>query len=177
MLVHAEPVTSGKIPKIARIISVTNPVFPACEGDFSKSTDLHNSSAISFFGIKLENPFTVSFFLSPMASIILRKPSNKRINPDKLFEFDNFGIPDFAIKTLSGAFRDNIRVFLQSFAEIQDHAVNEMRVWCTSLFSANYGVFPLYTLEETVRESVDPFCEYCELAGALIWSTVYVILF
>lgn len=63
MLVHAEPVTSGKIPKIARIISVTNPVFPACEGDFSKSTDLHNSSAISFFGIKLENPFTVSFFL------------------------------------------------------------------------------------------------------------------
>ncbi|KAL8520809.1 hypothetical protein ACS0TY_011383 [Phlomoides rotata] len=99
-----------------------------------------------------------------MASIILRKPSNKRINPDKLFQYDNFGIPGFAIKTLSGAFRDNIRVFLQNFAEIQDYTVNEMRVWCTSLFSENYGVFPLYTLEETVQDSVDPFCDYCELA-------------
>lgn len=101
-----------------------------------------------------------------MASIILRNPSNKRINPDKLFEYDNFGIPDFAMKTLSGAFRDNIRFFLQSFAEIQDYTVNEMSVWCTSLFSENDGVFPLYTLEETVQDSVDPFCEYCELAGA-----------
>lgn len=114
-----------------------------------------------------------------MASIIFRKPSNKRknrINPEKLFEYDNFAIPDFVNKTLSGAFRDNIRVFLQSFAEIQEYTVNEMPVWCTSLFSENEGVFPLYTMEETVQNSLDPFCNHCELSGVLIWLSVFMMI-
>ncbi|KAH6773934.1 hypothetical protein C2S52_003144 [Perilla frutescens var. hirtella] len=104
-----------------------------------------------------------------MASIILRKPSNKRknrINPEKLFLYDNFALPDTVNTALSGAFRDNIRVFLHDFAEIQPYFVNGMPVWCTSLFSENDGVFPLYTVEETVRhDSLDPFCNHCESSG------------
>ncbi|KAI3453198.1 hypothetical protein Pfo_009861 [Paulownia fortunei] len=105
-----------------------------------------------------------------MASIVFHKPSNKRknrINSEKLFEFENFAIPDSKNKTLSGAFRDNIRVFLQNFAEIEEYTVNEMPVWCTWLVSEHEGVFPLYTVEETVQNSLelDPFCNYCELSG------------
>ncbi|KAG6396780.1 hypothetical protein SASPL_142937 [Salvia splendens] len=103
-----------------------------------------------------------------MASIVLRKPSNmrkNRINPEKLFLYDNFAFPDFVKKALSGAFRDNIRLFLHDFAEIQNYCVNGMPVWCTSLFTENDVVCPLYTLEETVQDSPTPFCNYCELSG------------
>lgn len=103
-----------------------------------------------------------------MASIVLRKPSNKRknrINPEKLILYDSFSLPDFVSKALSGAFRDNVRVFLHDFAEIQEYCVNGMPVWCTSLFSEIDGVCPLYTVEETVQESLDPFCNHCELSG------------
>ncbi|KAL0372777.1 UNVERIFIED_CONTAM: PHD finger protein [Sesamum calycinum] len=103
-----------------------------------------------------------------MGSIVFHTQSNKRknrVNSEKLFEFENFAVPDSMIKTLSGAFRDNIRIFLQNFAEIEEYTVNEMPVWCTSLFSENEGVFPLYTMEETVRNSIDPLCHHCDLSG------------
>ncbi|KAK4423366.1 PHD finger protein [Sesamum alatum] len=103
-----------------------------------------------------------------MGSIVFHTQSNKRknrVNSEKLFEFENFAVPDSMNKTLSGAFRDNIRIFLQNFAEIEEYTVNEMPVWSTSLFSENEGVFPLYTMEETVRNSFDHLCHHCELSG------------
>lgn len=123
-----------------------------------------------------------------MASIVLRKPSNKRknrINPEKLILYDSFALPDFVSKALSGAFRDNVRVFLHDFAEIQEYCVNGMPVWCTSLFSEIDGVCPLYTVEETVQDSLDPFCNHCELSGffrffpsvlALIFALVRILV-
>ncbi|KAK6122436.1 hypothetical protein DH2020_043827 [Rehmannia glutinosa] len=103
-----------------------------------------------------------------MASIVFHRPSNKRknrVNSDKLFDFGNFAIPESMNTTLSGAFRDNIRNFLQNFAEIEEYTVHEKPVWNTSLFSEKEGVFSLYTVEETVENSIDPFCDLCELSG------------
>ncbi|PIN24975.1 PHD Zn-finger protein [Handroanthus impetiginosus] len=99
-----------------------------------------------------------------MAKIVFHNKRKNRVNSEKLFEFENFRIPDTTRKALSGAFRDNIRVFLQKFAEIEDYTVNGMPVWCTSLFSEE-GVFPLYTVQETVQNSLDPFCDHCRLSG------------
>ncbi|KAL7149567.1 hypothetical protein ABFS83_05G050000 [Erythranthe nasuta] len=103
-----------------------------------------------------------------MDSILFHRTSRKirnRVNSKKLFEFDNFAVPNSMKKTLAGAFRDNVRVFLQNFAEIEEYTVGEMTVWSTLLFSQDEGVFPLYTVEETAESSPDPFCNHCEAAG------------
>ncbi|KAL6505881.1 hypothetical protein OROHE_023260 [Orobanche hederae] len=103
-----------------------------------------------------------------MASIVFQGNGSKRknrINSARLFDFGNSAIPGLKNRFLSGAFRDNIRNFLQNFGKIEDHTVCDMTVWCTALVTENDRVLPLYVMEETVENSLDPFCEHCELSG------------
>ncbi|GAB4831620.1 hypothetical protein Ancab_005632 [Ancistrocladus abbreviatus] len=95
----------------------------------------------------------------------------KRKRKPKLFAFHTFCDPGSPIN-LTGPFRDNIRFFIRECAELEDYKVNEMPVWCTLLVQENRGiVIPLYTVEESVKSSNQPFCDHCRCAG---WSHHFV---
>ncbi|XP_075482475.1 PHD finger protein MALE MEIOCYTE DEATH 1-like [Primulina tabacum] len=89
----------------------------------------------------------------------------KKINPKKLLEFENFAGPGLVSKTLFGSFRDNVLLFVQNFAEIEDYTVDDMPIWCTLLVTQNDGAFPLFIVEETVWNSENPYCNHCKLSG------------
>ncbi|CAN4126887.1 unnamed protein product [Withania somnifera] len=83
------------------------------------------------------------------------------------YGFDTFLDPGCPI-TLMGAFRDNIRCFLEECAELEEYTVEGMPIWCTFLVHTSKGaVIPLYTIEENVKSSVRTFCDHCRCAG---WS-------
>ncbi|KAL2545761.1 PHD finger protein MALE MEIOCYTE DEATH 1 [Forsythia ovata] len=88
----------------------------------------------------------------------------------KLLEFENFASP-VCHQNMCGSFRENIRLFLQDVAELEDYTVNGMPIWCILIVSEHNGVFPLYTIEETVQHSIHPFCDHCKLSG---WGHHYV---
>ncbi|KAK6125827.1 hypothetical protein DH2020_040433 [Rehmannia glutinosa] len=89
----------------------------------------------------------------------------------KFYGFHTFAEPGFPV-SLSGAFRDNMRQFLQQCAEPEDYDIEGMPIWCTFLVYENRGtVLPLYTVEENVKHSDSPFCDYCRCAG---WSHHFV---
>ncbi|CAA0836804.1 PHD finger protein MALE MEIOCYTE DEATH 1 [Striga hermonthica] len=94
---------------------------------------------------------------------------NKKMS--KFYGFHSFaeaGVP----VSLDGAFRDNVRQFLLQCAEPEDYSVDGMPVWCTFLVYESKGtVLPLYTVEENVKHSDKPFCEYCRSSG---WSHHFV---
>ncbi|KAM2527723.1 hypothetical protein TB1_024946 [Malus domestica] len=72
----------------------------------------------------------------------------------------------------NGPFRDNIRVFLQEYAELENYTVQGMRIWRTLLVHNNCSMtVPLYTIEEDVKSSENPFCDLCQCAG---WSNHFV---
>lgn len=59
------------------------------------------------------------------------------------------------VAALSGPFRDNIRVFLQECAELEDYNVEGMPIWCTLLVHENRGfVVSFYTIEESRVPSI-----------------------
>lgn len=73
-----------------------------------------------------------------------------------------------SIDGFSGPFRDNIRMFLQEFATIEDYTLCGFPIWSTWLISNSTGsVFPLYTIEETTQLSIHPFCDHCKLSGKI----------
>ncbi|KDO60815.1 hypothetical protein CISIN_1g041583mg, partial [Citrus sinensis] len=87
-----------------------------------------------------------------------------------------FNINNFATQTSSlgfhGPFRENIRLFLREYAETEDYKVQNNPIWCTLLLSESNGVvFPLYTLEESIKQSSHPFCNLCRCVG---WSHHFV---
>ncbi|KAL2938027.1 PHD finger protein MALE MEIOCYTE DEATH 1 [Bienertia sinuspersici] len=96
----------------------------------------------------------------------------KRKRAPKLFVFSTFCDPGCPIEP-NGSFRDNIREFLQECAVIEEYTVNSsMSVWCTLLVQENKGiVLPLYTIEENVVCSENPFCDHCRCSG---WSHNYM---
>ncbi|XP_021864018.1 PHD finger protein MALE MEIOCYTE DEATH 1 [Spinacia oleracea] len=97
--------------------------------------------------------------------------SRKRKRAPKLFNLNTFCYPGCPIE-LKGAFRDNIRVFLQECAEMEEYDIDSMTVWCTLLVQETRGVvFPLYTIEENVKLSKQPFCDHCRCCG---WSHHYM---
>lgn len=105
-----------------------------------------------------------------MASTIIEACNKRKMrNYSKLFEFEK-------VSSLCGSFRENIRCFLQDAAELEDYRVNGMPIWCTLIVSEHNGVFPLYTIEETVEHSVNPFCDHCKLSGVIVYSHDFVIL-
>ncbi|KAL8142143.1 hypothetical protein V2J09_015175 [Rumex salicifolius] len=96
----------------------------------------------------------------------------KRKRNPKLFSFHSFCDPECPV-LLSESFRDRIRVFLRECAEIEDYNIGDMPVWSTLLVLGNKGGFfvPLYTVEETVKNSDQPYCDHCRCCG---WSHHYV---
>lgn len=90
----------------------------------------------------------------------------KRKRNPKIFAFHNF---PSAFTNLSGAFRDNVRDFLQQCAEREDYNVlSTMPVWCTLLvYHPSYNrIVPIFTIEESVASSPKPpFCDLCRSSG------------
>ncbi|CAN0897401.1 PHD finger protein MALE MEIOCYTE DEATH 1 [Linum grandiflorum] len=94
----------------------------------------------------------------------------KRKRSPKCFNFQTFGEPGFPT-TFTGPFRDNIRLFVDSFAEPEDYDLDGMPIWCTLLDSHDDVVLPLYTVEESVDSSQNPICHLCRRTG---WGSNYV---
>lgn len=91
--------------------------------------------------------------------------SRKRKRKPELFNLQSFGEEGFPINRI-GSFRDNIRVFLRDFAEVQECTVRGMPVWCTRLCHETKNiVIPLYTVEEDIIRSSEPYCDHCRCTG------------
>ncbi|KAM7460027.1 hypothetical protein LguiA_035957 [Lonicera macranthoides] len=98
-------------------------------------------------------------------SIPILEACRKRKRRPKFFGFHTFADPGCPINP-SGPFRDNIRLFLQECAEIEDYNVDGMPTWCTLLVHENRNfVVPLYTIEESVKSSLRPFRDQCRCTG------------
>ncbi|XP_020090790.1 PHD finger protein MALE MEIOCYTE DEATH 1-like [Ananas comosus] len=66
-----------------------------------------------------------------------------------------------------GAFRDNVREFVRECGDVEEGATAGMPTWCTLLVDERSGaVAPLYTVEECVRFSPRPLCDYCRCVAA-----------
>ncbi|KDP25820.1 hypothetical protein JCGZ_22542 [Jatropha curcas] len=95
----------------------------------------------------------------------------KRKRRPKLYNFHSFGDPGCPISPM-GPFRDNIRIFLQECAVRQDYTIEGMPIWSTLLLiESNSFVVPLYTIEENVKYSSNPFCDHCRCTG---WGDNFV---
>nr|XP_023897065.1 PHD finger protein MALE MEIOCYTE DEATH 1-like [Quercus suber]POE55257.1 phd finger protein male meiocyte death 1 [Quercus suber] len=104
-------------------------------------------------------------------SIPILEACKKRKRRPQLYGFHSFGDPGCPIDP-KGAFRDNIRVFLQQCAELDDNNVQGMPAWCTLLVHETRSfIVPLYTIEEDVKHSPRPYCDHCRCAG---WSNHFV---
>lgn len=98
-------------------------------------------------------------------SIPILAACQKRKRRPKLFRFQTFADRGCPIDP-KGAFRDNIRVFLQECAELHEDNVQGMPTWCTLLVhEARNFVVPLYTIEEEVICSPRPYCDHCRCTG------------
>lgn len=104
-------------------------------------------------------------------SISILESCKKRKRRPKLFGFQTFGDPGSPISP-AGPFRENIRIFLQQCAEIEDYRIQEkMPIWCTLLVHENRSfVVPLYTIEEDVKLSTKPYCDHCRCSG---WNSFF----
>ncbi|KAL7192685.1 hypothetical protein ACSBR2_024493 [Camellia fascicularis] len=104
-------------------------------------------------------------------SIRVFESCKKRRRTPKLYGLHTFANPGCPISP-SGPFRDNVRGFLQECAEPEGYNVEGMPVWCTFLVQENRGfLVPLYTIEESVKHSLSPFCDHCRSNG---WSHHFV---
>ncbi|KAJ4962060.1 hypothetical protein NE237_021970 [Protea cynaroides] len=104
-------------------------------------------------------------------SITIFEACKKRERKPKIYAFHTFGDPGCPLDFL-GPFRDNIRLFLNECGEIEAYQVQGMPIWCTMLVNENNGVaLPLFTVEESVKYSIRPFCDHCRCAG---WSHHFV---
>ncbi|XAR73574.1 hypothetical protein NMG60_11007585 [Bertholletia excelsa] len=100
-------------------------------------------------------------------SISAVQSSRKRKQTAKIYGLHTFAHRGCPISP-SGPFHKNIRLFLRECADPEGYNVEGMAVWCTFLVHENRGfLLPLYTIEENVRHSLRPFCDYCRSTG---WS-------
>lgn len=82
-----------------------------------------------------------------------------------MYSLHRLGEEEFPVSR-SGSFRDNVRVFLRDFAEVEDYSIRGSPVWCTLLsHEAKSSVIPLYTIEEDVVRSSEPYCDHCRCTG------------
>ncbi|KAI8536547.1 hypothetical protein RHMOL_Rhmol10G0265800 [Rhododendron molle] len=92
----------------------------------------------------------------------------KRKRSPKIYGLHTFGHPGCPIAP-AGPFRDNIRVFLRQCSEPEGYNVDGMPVWSTFLVHENRGfLVPLYTIEESVKHSLTPFCDHCRSTGEFV---------
>ncbi|KAL9243829.1 hypothetical protein vseg_017671 [Gypsophila vaccaria] len=105
-----------------------------------------------------------------MSLPILQACKKRKIAP-KLYSMSTFCDPGCPIRPI-GPFRDNVRLFLRECAVVEDYCVESMAVWCTLLVQEHRGiVIPLYTIEENVKLSDQPFCDHCRCSG---WNHHYM---
>ncbi|PPS13347.1 hypothetical protein GOBAR_AA07229 [Gossypium barbadense] len=97
-------------------------------------------------------------------SIPILETCRKRKRRPKLFGLHSFAEPGCPINP-TGPFRDNIRIFLKQCAEPEDYCAKGMPLWCTLLVRDKSCVVPLYTIEEGVNHSLNPFCDHCRCTG------------
>ncbi|CAH9114451.1 unnamed protein product [Cuscuta europaea] len=106
-----------------------------------------------------------------MASGVIEACRTRRRNR-RPFPFETFATAGTVGGLSGGVFRDDVRLFLQEFAGIEDYAVAGMPLWSVwFIASCNGAVFPLYIIEEPVQYSPQPFCDHCKFAG---WGHHYV---
>lgn len=106
-------------------------------------------------------------------SIPILEACRKRKRRPKLYGFHSFGNPGYPINPI-GPFRDNVRVFLQNCAELEEYNIQGMPIWCTLLVHENRSlVIPLYTIEEDVEQSPRPYCDQCRCTG--LWFLFIII--
>ncbi|KFK41037.1 hypothetical protein AALP_AA2G077200 [Arabis alpina] len=95
----------------------------------------------------------------------------KRKRKPRLYNLQRFGEEGSPINR-SGSFRDNIRVFLRENAEVEEYSIRGMPVWSTLLsHETKNTLIPLYTVEEDVIRSPEPYCDQCRCTG---WSNHFV---
>lgn len=101
-------------------------------------------------------------------SISILEACRKRKRRPKTFNFHTFmesGCP----MTPSGPFRDNVRSFLRECAELEDYNLEDMPIFCTLLLHETLSfVVPLYTIEEDVKNSSEPYCDQCRSSGKVL---------
>ncbi|CAN8238370.1 unnamed protein product [Cochlearia groenlandica] len=96
----------------------------------------------------------------------------KRKRKSRFHDLHRFGGEEEIPVNRNGSFRENVRVFLRDFAEVEDYSVRGMPVWCTLLsHETKNTVIPLYTVEEDVVRSSEPYCDHCRCIG---WSNHFV---
>ncbi|XP_072992927.1 PHD finger protein MALE MEIOCYTE DEATH 1-like [Typha latifolia] len=108
----------------------------------------------------------------PMMMGAAADPMAKRKTRAKIYGFRTFLGPGCPTAFFYGAFRDNVRRFVQECSDVEEWSIAGMPTWCTLLVEEQTGaVVPLYIVEECVRFSPRPFCDYCRCAG---WSHHWV---
>ncbi|KAL5551849.1 hypothetical protein UlMin_002025 [Ulmus minor] len=97
-------------------------------------------------------------------SIHFLKVCNKRKRRPDCYDFHTFRDGFFPIRPRS-SFRENVRMFLKESAKMEDYNVQGMPIWCTFLLIDRSHVVPLYTVEESVKQSSKPYCDHCKSTG------------
>ncbi|VVA94218.1 unnamed protein product [Arabis nemorensis] len=104
-------------------------------------------------------------------SVPILETCRKRKRKPRVYNLHRFGEEGFPINR-SGSFRDEIRGFLREFSEVEEYNIRGMPVWCTLLsHETKNSVIPLYTVEEDVIRSPEPYCDQCRCTG---WSNHFV---
>ncbi|XP_057849944.2 PHD finger protein MALE MEIOCYTE DEATH 1-like [Cryptomeria japonica] len=91
----------------------------------------------------------------------------KRKRGERVFRFHSFGDPACPADYY-GAFRNNVRKFLEEFAEKKDTNVEGMPLWSILLREdSQFAQIPLFVIEESLQNSLHPHCDHCRCIG---WS-------
>nr|XP_043625396.1 PHD finger protein MALE MEIOCYTE DEATH 1 [Erigeron canadensis] len=102
---------------------------------------------------------------------MLQEVKKRKEKAAKCYGLESFLQPGCPI-SVSGPFRDNVRLFLEECGQVEDYSVEGMPIWCTLLVHENRGfTLPLYTIEECVNNSLQPLCDHCKYSG---WSHNFV---
>lgn len=79
----------------------------------------------------------------------------------RVWGFKSFG------SGLKMGFRENMKVFLEEFMEVEKYGVCGLSVWsCLVGDDSEFkGVFKVFVVEEMAQLSVLPFCNHCKFIG------------
>ncbi|KAH9299767.1 hypothetical protein KI387_031449 [Taxus chinensis] len=83
---------------------------------------------------------------------------------NRLYGFQTFGDPGCPAD-FDGPFRDNIRIFLQDFARLENFLVDGMTVWSIALRVDDSSCISMFVMEEMVQNALRPHCDYCQFIG------------
>lgn len=76
----------------------------------------------------------------------------------RVWGFKSFG------SGLKMGFRENMKVFLEEFMDVENNSVCGLPVW-SCLVGGEEGVFGVFVVEEMAQFSLLPFCNHCKFIG------------